>query len=162
MPFSIPEKEELYDLFVRYYDSPDVYKIRDDQEFSMYGVQLPCFLLNEKRYLILLCPLDVFPVGKKRNIKTLRWVSLQARSLSDAGMASLPVHPYTIKRESVFAIPLRIHHRSEKISSYRTNNHKYPIDVSLLHVRGGEYEYPNEGNLVSALETFQTIVQWSI
>jgi hypothetical protein len=35
-----------------------------------------------------------------------------------------------------------------------------PLTVSLLHCKNQEYEYPNEGNLVSALETFQTVLQW--
>lgn len=156
--FIDPRKEHMFALITRYYDSPTLVKIRDDQDYSMYGIQLPCFLLNEKRYLIALCPLDAFPNHTRRPLKDLRWVSLQARSLQDEQMASLPVHSYQIKRDEAYTVPLKVHHRSSKISTYR--NEDYPIEVSLLHTRSHEYEYPNEGSLVSALETYQTIVQW--
>jgi hypothetical protein len=133
-------------------------KIRDDQDYSMYCIQLPCFLLNEKRYLVALCPLDAFPTRIRRPLHDLRWVSLQARSLQDEHMASLPTHAYQIKREDAYAVPLKVHHRSSKITTYR--NEDYPLEVSLLHKNSNEYEYPNEGSLVSALETYQTVLQW--
>ena len=157
--FINPDKEFLYQLLDRYYDSPMLLKIRDDPEFSMYGVQLPCFLLNEKRFLILLCPRDAFYKNSRRSMKDLRWVSLQARSLNDPDMASLPLHTYQIKRDVQYALPLTIFHRSVQVSSYRLD--EYPLEVSLLHARSNnEFEYPKEGTLVSALETFQTILQW--
>lgn len=156
--FIDPEKEFLYQLVNRYYDSPTLLKIRDDPDFSMYGIQLPCFLMNEKRFLIALCPLDAFSKNSRRPLKDLRWVSLQARSLNDEKMAALPVHNYQIKRDPQYALPLSVYHRSTKISTYRLQD--YPLEVSLLHLRSNEYEYPSDGTLVSALETFQTILQW--
>jgi len=156
--FIDPAKEFVYQLLAKYYDTPMLLKIRDDDQFSMYGTQLPCFLLNEKRYLILLCPRDAFSRNSRRSMADIRWVSLQARSLNDPDMAALPVHPYQIKRDAQYALPLKITHRTTKLSSYRLN--EYPLEVSLLHARSHEYEYPNEGTLVSALETYQTILQF--
>ena len=156
--FTDPEKEYLYQMITRYYDTPTLLKLRDDQDFSMYGIQLPCFLLNEKRYLILLCPRDAFSKNSRRSMKDLRWISLQARSLHDEAMASLPLHHYQIKRDNQYAIPLSVFHRSTKVTTYRMDS--YPLEVSLLHQRSNEFEYPGEGTLVSALETYQTILQW--
>lgn len=156
--FINPTKEFLFQLLDRYYDTPTLVKIRDDDQFSMYGVQLPCFLLNEKRFLILLCPRDAFSKNSRRPMKDLRWVSLQARSLQDADMASLPLHTYQIKRDSQYALPLHIVNRTTKVSSYRLQ--EYPLEISLLHTRSHEYEYPSEGTLTSALETYQTILQF--
>ena len=48
--------------------------------------------------------------------------------------------------------------RDTKVSSYKTVK-ETPLQVSLLHVKGIEYEYANEGNLQTALETYQTILQ---
>lgn len=160
MFFIQPEKEYIYSLLQEYYGSPDLVKIRDDEELSIYGVQLPCLLLNERRFLILLCPRDVVSTGRAKNMKDLRWTSLQSRTLSDEQFAHLPIHnDFRVHRDAKFALPLSIHHRTQKVSSYRTDG--YPIDVSLLHQKNNEFEYPNEGTLMSALETYQTIVQWS-
>jgi hypothetical protein len=133
-------------------------KLRNDGvEYSVYGVQLPCMLLNEKRYLIALCPFDVVSIGRKKSLKDLKWVSLQARALSDESLYSLPVHSYSIKNEHKYLVPLHIYHRSQKISTYRDTSN---LEVSLLHQRNTEYEYPDHGTLVSAIETFQTILQF--
>jgi len=160
--FTCPKKEYLYDLLCRYYDSPDLWKLQNgdgNHDYCLYGVQLPCFLLNEKRYLMVLCPLDTSPVGTQRNLRDLRWISLQARSLQDDKFASLPTHSYEIKRDPAFSLSLHIFYRSTDISTYHCVD-PYPLEVSLLHVRKDEYEYPNDGTLVSALESFQTILQW--
>jgi hypothetical protein len=55
-------------------------------------------------------------------------------------------------------IGLKIKNRSNEISVYETDLGVFT--VSLLHCKNQEYEYPNEGNLVSAFETFQTVLQW--
>lgn len=159
MLFSDPGKETLYQLIVEYYGDPDLIKIRNDQEFSLYGIQMPCLLLNERRYLILLCPLDVVSLGKKIRMSDLRWVSLQSRSLTDEKLRTLPVlENFVIKRDPKFEVPLRVKTRSHRVTSYTAV--AYPIEVSLLHQRNMEFEYPDEGTLVGALETYQTILQW--
>lgn len=158
MVFISLDKEKWYDLLSAYFDFPDMVKLRNDGvEYSVYGIQLPCMLLNEKRYLIALCPFDVVSIGKKKPLRDLKWVSLQARALSDESLYSLPVHTYTIKNEQKFSIPITLYHRSKKISTYRDDSN---LEVSLLHQRNIEYEYPDHGTLVSAIETFQTILQF--
>jgi len=160
MEFSDPFREEWYDLFASYYNDPQMVKIRNQGDYSMYGVRLPCFLLNESRYLIVLCPVDVYEVHTKRPIRDLRWLSLQARSLHEEGLTHLPTHTYSIKRGRKYEIPLRMIHRTETATTYTTTPES--IHVALLHTRkNNEYEYSQEGNLVSALETFQTVITWS-
>lgn len=159
MAFVSLAKQDLYELMTEYFDNPAMVKIRNDaREYSVYGIQVPCMLLNEKRYLIALCPYDVVSLHNRKPLRDLSWMSLQVRALNDESFAHLPVHRYEVKRDDRFMIPLHIFFRSTKISTYRDPSSR--IEVSLLHQRNIEYEYPNEGNLVSALETYQTIVQF--
>lgn len=124
----------------------------------MYATQIPCFLMNEKRYVIALTAPDQEMEGHQLPLGHLRWKSFMSRSLTDESLSYLPVQNYSIKREDKYQLPLKIRSRSREVSIYDCG--ESPLQVSLLHSKNQEYEYPNEGNLVSALETFQTILQW--
>lgn len=157
--FSDPSRDVFYNLINEYYDSPIMTKIKDiDDEYSMYAEQLSCLLLNEERYIIAVCPIDTNPVQSRMKLLQLRWISFQARSLHD----ELPVsgsHQYEIKRTDKFNLSLTLSERTPKFTKYNIKGNT-SMNVTLLHTRGLEYEYPNEGNLISALETFQTVLQF--
>ena len=153
---SDPVKEYTYRLFADYYDNMTMYKTRDDDRFSVYMAKLQCLLLNEQRYLIALVPRDGFPPMYKQRLDSLRWVSLQVRNLED-GYALEP-QSYQMKRTSEFQRRLRVRTRTADVTTYSMDD--LPLEVSLLHTRGQEYEYPNEGSLISALETFRTILHF--
>lgn len=153
------ERDNIFEIIYRYYDDPVMTKTKNlNQDFSMYACQLPCLLMNEKRYLIAVVGFDTSPVGVQQKLSKLRWNSFQVRSLADESLTNLPTHNYTIKRDDRYQIRLTIQSRTKEISVYSTDIGIFT--VSLLHTKNQEYEYPNEGNLISALETFQTVLQW--
>jgi hypothetical protein len=156
--FQHSERDGIYDLITDYYDNPILYKVKNINNLSMYAIQLPCFLLNEKRYLIALINQDDNSLNYGRYLKDLRWKTLMIRSLEDENLQSLSIHNYSIKRDDKYKIPLKIKSRNNNISIYECNLGL--IEVSLLHTRNHEFEYPNEGNLVSAFETFKTLLYW--
>ena len=52
MAFFSPEQQYFYDILVEYYDNPTLYKIKDDENISVFGIRVPSLLLNENHYLI--------------------------------------------------------------------------------------------------------------
>ena len=62
-----------------------------------------------------------------------------------------------MKREPVYYSKIYIKDRNENISTYSSD--LSGLLVSLLHTKKLKFEYPNEGSLISALETYQTVVQ---
>lgn len=157
--FHNPERDGIYSLISHYYDDPLMTKMKDaGKDMSMYVCRLNCLLMNEKRYLIALVHRDNKEVGATQRLSTFRWVSFMARTLQEESYQALTIHHYSIKREDRFQIPLRIRSRNQEVSVYDSDIGVF--SVSLLHSKNQEYEYPNEGNLVSALETFQTVIQW--
>jgi len=157
--FSNPEKEYAYRVFCEYFDYIKVQKVRDDNNFSIYMARLPCLLLNEQRYLVLMAPRDNYPPSHVKPMEEVRWVSLQTRTLT-GDYSHVIEQNYELKRNGMFEKPVLLQSRSKEITIYEMGD--LPLTVSLLHVRGGEYEYPNEGTLNSALETFRTIVQFKV
>lgn len=154
--FSDPVKEYTYRLFADYYDNMVLSKVKDDGDFSVYMARIQCLLLNEQRYLIALVPRDQFPPLYRQSLGSLRWMSLQIRNLEEG--YELEPQSYQMKRTPDFQRRLKVITRNVDVSTYTTDD--LPIQVSLLHSRGQEYEYPNEGSLISALETFRTIIHF--
>lgn len=153
---SDPVKEYTYRLFAGYYDNMNLYKVRDDERFSVYMARLQCLLLNEQRYLIALVPRDGHPPMRTQPLGNLRWMSLQIRNLEEN--YELEPQSYQMKRTPEFQRRLKIRSRNTDVTTYALDD--LPIQVSLLHTRGQEYEYPDEGSLISALETFRTILHF--
>lgn len=154
--FSDPVKEHTYQLFTEYYDNMTLCKVKDENNFSIYIARLQCLLLNEQRYLIALVPRDQFPPTYRQKLETLRWISLQIRNLEE--IYDLEPQSYQMKRTPDFQRRIKISERTPDVSTYTMDD--LPVQVSLLHTRGQEYEYPNEGSLISALETFRTIIHF--
>lgn len=154
--FSDPIKEYTYRLFADYYDNLIMEKVRDDDHFSVYMARLQCLLLNEQRYIIALVPTDQYPPMRRQKLEDLRWVSLQIRNLEEG--PEMQAQSYNMKRNTDFQRRIKVSARNEDITTYTVDD--LPVYVSLLHTRGNEYEYPNEGSLISALETFRTIVHF--
>lgn len=156
--FQNPERDYIYQLISKYYDEPIMTKTKNVDSLSMYVCQLPCLLMNEKRYLIAIVHKDDYDLGYTQSLSSFRWISFQVRSLQEESYQNIPIHQYKIKRDDRFMIGLTIKNRSQEISVY--DSELGVFTVSLLHCKNQEYEYPNEGNLVSALETYQTVLQW--
>ena len=64
---------------------------------------------------------------------------------------------YNIPADQNFNINLHVEKREKNMTTYNTNTH-YPILVSLMHDTDNLYQYPNTGTLVTALETFKTVI----
>lgn len=154
--FSDPVKEYIYQLFTDYYDNMTMHKIKEDNDFSVYMARLQCLLLNEQRYLIAIVARDRFPPMYKQPLQNLRWMSLQIRNLEDG--YDLQPQSYNMKRTPDFQRRIRVNKRDQDVTTYEIQD--LPIKISLLHTRGQKYEYPDEGSLISALETFRTIVHF--
>jgi hypothetical protein len=157
--FNNLNRDFIYSLLVSYYDNPIMKKIKELNNLSMYICKLPC-LLNEKRYLIAMTLIyENEPLGTELHLSELRWKTFMARVLNDESFDnSIPAHSYQVKREDKYLLPLNIMNRKDEISIYTTP--EQPIIVSLLHTQNYKHQYPNEGNLLMALETFQTLISW--
>ena len=153
-----PEKEELYLTFARYFENPIMTKVKDINDFSMYVSKISAQLGIEYRYIIAFVNKDTFSINKREKLSDLSWVSLQTRTLQDDYKLSL--HSY---------IPQRLEQLDTKINLiFRdSNQYKYevlnlPINVTLLPTKNlkqrESLQYNLNGSLITAIETYQTII----
>lgn len=154
--FFSPLQENLYQIFYNYYDDPIMTRISTSEKETVFAVEIPSLLLSEKRFLILNSHRKYH--HEKVSMSSIFWHSLQVRTVgTTTNFPKVDKHIFSVKREPIYYTKLYIKERSEDISTYSSDLNG--IHVSLLHTKKLKFEYPNEGTLISALETYQTIVQ---
>jgi hypothetical protein len=152
-PFE-PEKDILYTSFVEYFNNPLMTKIKNVDKYSMYMCKNYCLLSNQCRYIVSLVPIESSSLGSTKNLSELKWISIQTRTLSEN--YNIDSHSYTARRGSKLDCEISRLSDDDKCSTYKCE--KFPITITLLHVKGGINEYQEKGNIITALETYNTII----
>lgn len=150
-----PEKDALYSYFDNYFNHPVMTKIKNVSDLSVYMSKTYCLLTNECRYIVTFVRQDYNPVGTKKELKSLSWVSIQTRTLGDKH--DLPPHDYQPKAIGPLNKKIVRTKQTNEASTYRCEG--LPLTVTLLHTKSDtDAEYQEYGNVISALETYQTVV----
>ena len=150
-------KSNVYNAFVAYYKNPTMTKIKDVGSYSMYMVKVYSMIGNAYRYLIVFLEKNEEEKGSTKLLEDCDWVSLQTRTLED--YHELPVIRYDINKTLPLNQKIVRKTHDEKLSTYEAEN--FPLMISLLHTNKNMYQYQPSGTIISALETFQTIVNFS-
>jgi len=154
------------DLVNSYFKTLIFTQIEEKEEFFMYGAGIACGLGGGKRRYIFLFVPKQFATERQARIHNLRWRNLQAREI---------LHSYNLKQQAWFItrdakdILLEIQDRNKKSSMYtvseqtKRENNGFPFEVSLLHdpKKKTIYQYRNKLSLISAIEMFNTVFDYT-
>lgn len=149
-----PQKEKLYQDFDEYFNYPVMTKIKDIDIYSVYMCKTYCLLSNECRYIIVFIYNDAMPTGTQERLSVLKWHSLQTRTLSDNH--NIKSHSYQPKKQGPLNVLIKRERVTPEASMYICDT--LPLKVTLLHGKNGAIEYHDRGNIIAALETYQTII----
>jgi hypothetical protein len=148
-----PSKTSVYELFVNIYSNPKLTKTKDDDKNSIYMGKTSCMLINECRYLIATVPNDGNNIGTTIELSKLYWTNFQTRTLKGKFTCNTCSSANTLSKSPL----LKLVERTPQYTQYVNN--ELQIKVSLLHTKTNNlYEYPNNGDLISALELYNTII----
>ena len=147
------ETESIYKYFVDYFNNPNMTKIKNTQNLSMYLTKIYCGLANEYRYLILLVEEDNLPPGAQKLMINLPWKSLQTRTLVENHDVS--IHKYNPTSNTPLNRTINRTQTTEQFSTYQCP--ELSLTITLLHKKD-KNEYRSEGKIINALETYQTII----
>ena len=149
-----PVDEQIYRACAFYFDNPDMFKVKDDEDSSYY-MRKTSNLLNKCRYIMAIALKNEDPLGSSRKLSDLEWISLQTRTLPEQG--KIPNFTYKPKRYGLAEIKIKRIHRDKNESIYEVD--RLPLMIRLLHTKTDtEHQYQDEGVVGAALETFQTIL----
>jgi len=150
-----PTKTNTYNLFVSIYKDPVLTKTKDTGNSSVYMGKTSCLLINECRYLIATVSHDDNQPGTKINLSKLNWTNFQTRTLK----GKFPCDTCNSANITLSSPSLELIERTDKYTQYKNDEHN--IKISLLHTKTNNlYEYPNGGDIISALELYQTVISF--
>jgi hypothetical protein len=153
-----PSKNSVYEAFTEYFGNPVLTKIKNVDNYSVYMTRIHAMLGNAFRYLILFVDRDVNMFKTTKNMAELEWISLQTRTLEDRH--DLKSHAYNARQMPPLTQKIKIQTQNEQQSTYIAES--FPLVVTLLHTRkNNSFQYQPMGTIVSALETFQTIINFN-
>lgn len=153
-----PTKEVVYNLITEYYDNPKLTKIKDIDNFSIYMAKIDYLLYNEHRYIIAFMIKNNFQIGTLVDLDDIKWHSFQTRSITDDH--KIMTFQHIPKKLSKFQLRIELTSRDEKQSVYKCINLPN-ITLTLLHKGNSKYEFTDKGTLISALETWRTIITFN-
>lgn len=148
------EKEQVYLSFIEYFDNPMMTKIKDNESYSLYIAKIECHLIIEFKYVVAIIPKSFAPIKHTIPLSELKWVSLQTRYLPDN--YEIPIQEYNWKRNSFSLTPIEIIKKDSEYYKYDCKN--LPIEVTLLNTKTDGTQYVDKGTLISAIETYRTII----
>ena len=153
--FEYTSKLQVYNLIIEYFGDAILQKNKDVNGYSMYITKNYCLLSKECRYILVFVKQDENPVGTKLNLSNLEWDSIQTRTLPNE--PGLPTHNYTPSAQAKINYPIIRSVKNDDSSEYTCN--ELPIVVTLLDKKNSNYA--QKGSIVSAIETYSTVITFS-
>lgn len=152
-----PDHDYIYLHMNTYFRNPNVTKVKNTtNHFSMYACKIYSLLSNQYKYIIAFVSIDDSPVGYITPLSQLRWVNIQTRTIADNLKCN--THSYTPSYDTLLNKTIKRVHADMKSSQYICESLPY-ITIDLLHNnKKDKNSYQNEGTLIAALETYETIV----
>lgn len=158
-PYYDPRKNEVYEAFNLFFGNPAMEKIKNVNGFSVYMTKIHCLLGKTHRYLIVFVDQDLNPNGFSLRMEECEWISLQTRTLEENH--DMKSHVFNVSRNSTLSQKIDIVSRDDEQTVYKAE--VYPLIITLLNTKKNNvYQYQSKGTIISALETYQTIVSFSI
>jgi len=153
-----PEKEYIYKLFTKYFNNPTMRKIRNQGNHSLYAVKIYGLLNKESRYLIVITNIDSNSIGTAEELRTINWVSLQTRTLSEK--MNTEVHAYVAMAEGPLTASIFRTDILKEASTYKCND--LPLIITLLHTEKKDSNvYQAKGTIIAGIETYETIITFA-
>lgn len=161
--FSDPFRRQFMSLINQYFQSPIMQKIKNNENRSVYMCRINTLLLKDRRFLIAISPIDNHPIGHKSPLKDILWDFFQIRVLDSEEYIQQNIisHSYIPKNDQHLMMIVSRYFKNKEYSLYRPDQQIFPIEITLLNTIADEFEYPEKGTIISCIETFQTIIQFT-
>lgn len=150
-------RNNIYPVFVNYFNNPVLTKVKDIGKYSMYACKIHAVLGIEHRYLIAFTNMDKNMIGTQIYMSNIHWECLQTRSMEEEMKVNL--HSYVPSRMKDLYKKINLVKKDEESSQY--NVEIFPMKVLLLP-KGKNVSYRDTGYLINAIEEYQTVINWTV
>jgi len=140
-----------------------VTKIKDTEFESVYVCECKSMLRKDKNYLFVIGTKDIISIGANVRIEDIRNIScVQFRTFQEpilqkvlsnkieleTILSSVPIKRYNISKDE----------NNNKVSEYLFEYNGKPYNAHLFHTTDSDFEYVPDGNLYSAIITWNTMI----
>ncbi len=156
--FADPEKTNVYSYFVEYFENPKMRRVKEEGNYYLYVAKFSVSGDIDFRYLVLVVP-TTLAINEECEMRLLRWVSLQTRiSKTDYRVESQTYVPRRLPslNKKIVREELRAGINASSPPLFIYNVEDLPLKVELLPSKNSSYQ--NEGTLIRAIETYQTVI----
>lgn len=150
-------------------NNPGLTKIKNTQYDSVYVCECKSMLRKERHYMFVIGAVDVIPIGSNVQIEDINNIScIQFRTFQEPILQQVLANyiefdprcgDVAIKRYNISGGG---EGGGKKISEYMFEYMQKPYNVHIIHSTDSDFEYVPDGNLLSALITWDTLVMASI
>ena len=144
----------FYKCFTEYFNNPLMTKIDTKEGKSIYAVKVDGNNSVNNKYIIVFINEDNLNIGRTKQLSELYWDSLQTRTLDKTYNVSN--HNYSVRKYKELLIPIQKTETKDKSSTYTCEG--INTKVILLNYRNQYHNYKDRGTLLSAIETYNTIL----
>jgi hypothetical protein len=156
------EHRTIYKYISDYFGNTACIKGKDLGNYSIYysNVSASCLLCLEDRFLVVITHRDYNPIGFSINLNHISWVSFQTRSMETSPIKGLKSINYnSIQKPEFLNDKIRLVEKKEDRNVYHCT--KFPIEIELLYTENTT-DYASNGNIKSAIETFNCVISFII
>jgi hypothetical protein len=151
-----PIKDAIYKLFTTYFQDPEMTKIKDVNQYSMYGIKVNAILGIEYRYIFAFVKKNNFPINDRKLLSSLEWDCIQTRTLEDEH--NIPSYTYIPYRHEKLNTAINM---TEKINNnYIYSSSEFPSLKIVLLSSKKDTKYNEYGLLINAIETYNTSISF--
>lgn len=143
----------LYKCFTEYFNNPVMTKIDSKEGKSIYSVRIKGNNIDNK-FIIVFINEDNLNIGKIKKLSELYWDSLQTRTLNTT--YNVANHTYEVRKYKDLLHSIHKTDTHEKSCTYICEG--LPLKVVLLNYKNQYHTYKEKGTLLSAIETYNTII----
>ena len=144
----------LRSLFSSYFNNPLMTKVKDENEYSVYMVEINTNTFRSKRYIICFAEIDHNPVEYKARLDSLQYKILQTRTLTNT--YNLNIHNYRIDKNHMFSkYFIKMVNNKNNTYEYRVENN---MGIHIFLLNDNKRSYNHSGTMSSAIETYNTII----
>jgi hypothetical protein len=149
------KQKNIRKLLTSYFENPLLKQLKKEDGMYIYGAKIGYPLLSGYRYLFISFSQDIVNPGSYLKdelfMDDIPFTYLQTREIKD--VYNLPVTNYKPKNTSEYMLPIILKQENDAMSIYKHDQ----FELTLLQGKHKKPYLPN-GNLVKALETYNTIV----
>ena len=146
---------EIHNYMVQYFDNPILTKNEEKGISSIYYAKVNTGLMLDNKYLVVIMNRDPSPIGTKKKLSEMNWISLQTRIIRDN--FNCDKFSYRPKKDKPFTDIIRMKEKNDKMVIYHHTSFKN-LNITLLYVDKTQVQYPPQGTLTAALETYKTVL----